>query len=102
VVRGFFIATLTPLYVVCNKLEAQDVHIYMSDDADKRDFLRILDAFETWANENPKVVMVTLSDSDFIDGLQDRLASIYQKRGFTATNRVFKKRIARNFPQEAR
>lgn len=94
-VRGFFLAVIGRVYVVGTMLEAQDVHAYMSETADKRDYLRMLNAFDAWVDGNPMVIDATLSNSDFIEGAGDQLARIYEKRGYVRTNAVFKRRIER-------
>jgi hypothetical protein len=96
---GFFIACLGRVYVVGDKLEAQDVHLYLSGMADPKDFRRFVQAFDKWADANPDVIEATLSMSDFIKDLLGRdetMARFYQRRGYTPTNQVFKRRIERS------
>lgn len=92
---GFFIACLSPVYIVGDKLEAQDIHLYLSDGADRRDFLRFVNAFDKWADSNPDVIEATLSLSDFLDTHGPRLRQVYEGRGYEVTNQVLKRRITR-------
>jgi len=100
-VRGFFIGCLSRIYVVGDKLEAQDVHLYLSDNADRRDFRRFINAFDEWADENDNVIEATLSLSDFIQDAAawKRMAKFYKSRSYEETNRVFKRRITRACPE---
>ena len=94
-ITGFFIGCLGRVYVVGDKFEAQDVHFYLSDQADPLDFRRIVQAFDKWADANPDVIEATLSTSDYIAGAALRLAGFYRTRGYELTNKVFKRRIER-------
>lgn len=95
--KGFFLAHLAPVYIVGNKLEAQDLHLYMSDDADPRDFFRCIALFDEWAASNPDVIEATLSLSDFIPDPEgaELIERIYARRGYERTASVHKRRIPR-------
>lgn len=94
---GFFIGHLAPVYVVGDKLEAQDIHCYLSGAADPKDYIRFLRAFEKWAMAKEDVIEITLSTSNYIAGQTERhrLGSIFEARGYEQTNQVFKRRIER-------
>ena len=93
-VRGYFIAMLSPFYIVGDMLEANDVHCYMADNADKKDFLRMLRAYNEWVDENPKVIEAKLSDSDFIKGME-RVGLVYERMGYVKTHSVYSRKIDR-------
>lgn len=95
---GFFIGTVSPVYVVGDMLEAQDIHLYLSGAADPKDFPRFIQAFERWATANEDVIEITLSTSNFIaHALEwEQVKRYYERRGYDATNAVFKRRLQRD------
>lgn len=94
-IEGYFFGFLDRVYQIGKPLAAQDIHFYLSDRADPRDAIRLLDAFLTWAQGNPKVIEIRIGESNFMGEPDPRFAVLLERKGFTKGATVFSKRIER-------
>lgn len=91
-VEGLMVGTLNRVYFIGDKLEAQDVFLFVTPQADKRDASRLLDAYLEWADGNPKVDFedVKLSHTDALPGAE-RVAKLYAKKGFRRCGAIYER-----------
>lgn len=88
-VEGYFFGTLDRTYQVGKKLCAQEVHFYLSADADERDALRILNRFVEWADENDRVVETRIGTSNVLGEPDPRFEALLERKGFARGATVF-------------
>lgn len=79
-VEGSLFGMLDRVQSVGRRLFATDVWWFISDRADPRDGLRLLDSFDAWAWSVPGVVVIQNGATDVI-GNAERTGRILQRRG---------------------
>lgn len=89
--EGYFFAMLDRVYQFGKPLCAHEVHLYLTDDADARDAIRILDAFEEWADTNPRVIEKRIGASNFMGETDPRFGLLLERRGWEKAATVFTK-----------
>jgi hypothetical protein len=88
VVQGFIIGLLARIYFICDRLEANDMFLHLTDAAPPGALMRLVRAYLAWADANPRVVDVNLSWSDATpDG--ERLAALYRREGLHRSGEKF-------------
>lgn len=92
-IEGYFFGFLDRVYQLGKPLAAQDIHFYLSERADARDAIRLLDAFEAWAQSSEKAIEIRIGESNFMGEPDPRFAALLERRGYTVGARVFTKRI---------
>lgn len=93
-VEGFILGMTERVYHIGCNLMATDVFFYVSERAGPRDFIHLFDAFESWAEANPRVIEIRPGVTDAIDA-PERLAKFYERRGYRRSGLMFEKGIAR-------
>lgn len=91
---GLFYALLQRVYHIGDKLEATDVFFYLADGSDPRDARRFLDAFESWAQGNPKVILLKNGVTDLM-GDYTRAARMVERRGMALSGVIYERRVER-------
>lgn len=93
-IEGYFFGILDRVYQFGKPLAAHEVHFYLTDKADARDAIRILDAFEAWADGNDKVIEKRIGASNFMGETDPRFAALLERKGFTKGATVYTKGTA--------
>lgn len=91
---GFMIGALQRLYLIGNRLEAQDMYLYAREDAPARAGHRLLSSYVEWALSCPKVASIKLSYTDVIDVDGDRLGALYERKGFKRHGAIYERVMA--------
>lgn len=88
-VEGFMMGLLQPLYAIGVDLEAQDFWLFCTDKAPKIATGLLIDAYVAWAESNAKVkdILLSWTDAAGVDG--QRLARVYQRKGFRRRGEIF-------------
>lgn len=94
-IEGYFLGVLDRVYQLGKPLAANEVHFYLSENADARDAIRILDAFEAWADSNDRVIEKRIGASNFMGEPDPRFAALLERRGFTKGATVFSKGVTK-------
>lgn len=89
-VVGFIAGVLGRIYGVGRHLVAVDEFIVNEGRASHS--LAMIDGFIEWAKANPKVIEISMSWSDALPGAE-RMAAVYQRKGFARTGEVFEMRL---------
>lgn len=91
-IYGFMLGILQRIYMIGNRLEAQDVFLFCTPDAPRGAWGRLVRAYVEWAASNPKVADIALSWTDVagVDG--EKLSRVYKRLGFTRRGEIWKKR----------
>lgn len=90
-VRGYFFAVIDRVYQFGKPLCAQEVHFYLSPGAEPKDAVRILNAFEAWADKSPLVIEKRIGASNFMGEADPRFAALLERKGFKKGATVFTK-----------
>lgn len=90
-IEGMMLGILQPLYLICERLESQDFWLYCSKRAPAIGAAQLLDAYTEWASNNPKVHEVKLSWTDALHVDGDRLAKLYQRKGFARIGGIYRR-----------
>jgi hypothetical protein len=90
-IEGFMLGILQRVYGIGNRLEAQDFWLYCTPQAPARASARLIDAYLTWALDNPKVADVVLSwtDTAGVDGA--KIGKLYKSRGLSRRGEIWKR-----------
>lgn len=94
VAQGYFLATLDRVYQVGKRLCANEVHFYLTPEADQRDLLRVINSFLAWGEANPRVAEFRIGESNVLGDPDPRFADLLERKGFTKGATVFTKRTA--------
>lgn len=88
---GFMIGTLQRIYLIGNRLEAQDMYLYARKDASPRAGLALLNSYLEWAESCPKVGTIKLSYTDALEVDGDKLTALYERKGFQRIGAMFER-----------
>lgn len=90
-IEGFMLGILQRVYMIGNRLEAQDFWLYCTPKAPARASARLIDAYVAWADGNPKVADIVLSwtDTAGVDGA--KIGRLYNSRGFIRRGEIWKR-----------
>lgn len=92
---GFMLGILQRLYLICNRLEAQDMFLYVADGASPRAAPRLLSSYVEWAESCPKVGAIKLSYTDALGVDGEKLGALYERRlGFASHGAIYEKVMA--------
>lgn len=91
--RGFMLGMLQRVYMIGDRLEAQDGYLYCSPNAPARAPERLIDAYIGWAAGNPKVAEITLSFTNAGGVKVNKLARLYGRKGFTKCGEIWKRAV---------
>ncbi|WP_226018405.1 hypothetical protein [Novosphingobium sp. FKTRR1] len=90
VIVAFVVGVLSRVYHIGTALCAQDMFLVAEDNAPPLSAMRLLSAFISWAERNPRVLEVQLSHSDALpEG--ERMAPVYERMGFARSGAVFRR-----------
>ncbi len=88
--QGFLIGVLQPLYLLGDRLEAQDVFFHCSAAADPADAARLVEAFTGWAECNPDVAAIKLSATDVVDPTA-RVEKLFRRKGYRLAGVIYER-----------
>jgi GNAT superfamily N-acetyltransferase len=89
-IAAFCVGILTRVYHIGTALAAQDMFLVSDADAPALAPRRLLAAFLTWAQTNPRVVEVNLSHTDALpEG--DRMGRVYERMGFERCGGIYRR-----------
>ncbi|WP_375188398.1 hypothetical protein [Sphingobium yanoikuyae] len=88
---GFMIGALQRIYLIGNRLEAQDMFLYTRKDANPRAALGMLNSYIEWAESCQKVGTIKLSYTDALAVDGERLAALYERKGFQRHGAMFER-----------
>jgi hypothetical protein len=89
--RGFMLGLLQRVYMIGDRLEAQDAFLYCSPYAPARAPERLIDAYIAWAESNPKVAEIALSFTNAGGVKVKKLARLYERKGFARVGEIWKR-----------
>lgn len=94
VVEGFMLATLQRVYLIGNRLEAQDVFLFVTDKAKRGSGGRLFRSYVKWALANPKVVDIGGSWTDVagVDG--EKMNRMFRRLGLVKRGEIWKRKGA--------
>ena len=93
VVEGFMVGLLDRIYHIGDKFVANDVYLYASERCDPVNVSQMVDAYITWAIDNPRVYEVVLSWSDAIPGAE-RMAKLFRRKKFRLCGEIWERAAA--------
>lgn len=90
--EGLFVGVLDRVYHIGDKLQANDMYLFVTPKAAKLAASRLLDAYVAWADGNPKVDRedVKLSFTNALPGAE-RVESLYEKKGFRRCGAIYER-----------
>lgn len=91
-VEGFLIGILDRLYHLGTKLSANDLFLYTSKKCHPTDFVRLLETYISWAENNPKVGEIKLSWTDAVPGAE-RMGKMYEMKGFDYCGGIYSRLV---------
>lgn len=95
---GFCAGLLERVYLIGDKLMAQDAFLVMSRGAGPKALLSLVDAYILWASTSPKVIEIFLSHTSAIDGA-DRMERLIRRKGFAPFGRSYRLAVPHVQPQ---
>jgi len=92
VLEGLFVGVLNRVYFIGDKLEANDMYLFVTPSAGRADASKMIDGYLEWADANPKVDRqdVKLSYTDALPGAA-RVGRLYAKKGFRRAGEIFER-----------
>lgn len=93
-VEGYLIGMVDDLYQFLAVQYATDVLFWVSKRDDKRNFIRLLDAFREWAASHPKVVRIRYGVTDVV-GDTGPVERLYERKGLRREGALFEEEIVR-------
>lgn len=91
-VEGIFLGILDRILGIGSMLYGTDVFFYLTDKADPRDGLRMIDTFTAWCDANPFVYEIVPGITDtFGPEYPDRVARIYEAKGFERCGTILRR-----------
>jgi hypothetical protein len=93
-VEGFLIGYLEPIYSIGDKAQATDLFTLLNEGkADPKDFIRMLTAFNRWAEMQQDVIQLQTGVNDIMGTDWPRLVPVYEKLGYEKTGVILTKRF---------
>ena len=89
-IEGFVVGILDRVYHIGKHLSANDVFLFCSSKAAPASGLALFKAYLNWAMAIPKVRVIKASWTDAVPGAE-RMAQVYEKKGFTRTGEIFER-----------
>lgn len=86
---GFMLGTLQRVYLIGDRLEAQDAYLFCSKKAPARAAERLIDAYIEWASGNNNVAEIKLSFTNAGGVKVAKLARLYARKGFTRCGEIW-------------
>lgn len=88
---GFHLGVLQRVYLIGDRLEAQDAYLFCGKGAPSSGAARLVDAYVAWAESNPKVAEIALSFTNAGGARVAKLAKLYERRGFKRVGEIWKR-----------
>ena len=94
---GMIVAVKGPIYFVGAHLFAQEVYFYgIKGLVDPQDMVALFRRFDTWAEQDERVLEIKTSSSDTFDWINWKdLRPFYERRGYKQSGEVFVRRLKR-------
>ena len=89
---GFMVGMLSRVYFVGNRLEAQDVFLYVRPGSGPGAVLALIDSYVAWAKANRRVIEIKLSWNDALPGAK-AIAALYRRKGLSHTGEIYEMRL---------
>ena len=93
IVCAFIAGMLSRVYLIGDKLVAQDLFLVADKIAPVSAHSELIDAYVGWAKSCPKVVEINLSWTDVAGG-DDRVGAIYERKSFTRCGAIYRHDLA--------
>jgi hypothetical protein len=90
-IEGFIIGILQRVYLIGNRLEANDLFLYVSPNAPRQAATKLLDGYLAWALSNPKVAIVKLSWTDAMGVDGEALEKLYKRKGLRRSGGIWER-----------
>lgn len=97
---GFVVGSLSRVYHIGDKLEANDIYLYVRKGARVSHTFALIDAYIAWASANRRVLDINLSWTDTLPGAS-RIAAIYLRKGFSLVGEMYQMRLDETAMKEA-
>lgn len=90
-VEGFMLALIQRIYLIGNRLEAQDAFLFVTDKASRGSGGRLFRAYLKWALANPKVADIAGSWTDVagVDG--EKMNRMFRRLGLRKRGEIWKR-----------
>ena len=90
VIQAFCVGALSRVYLIGDKLVAQDIFLCAGAAAPKRVAMQLLSLYVDWAGSNPNVFEINLSHTDALP-TGERMGPIYEHMGFTRCGAIYRR-----------
>ena len=90
---GFIIGALSRVYLIGDKLVAQDMFLVADDGAPAFACSKLIDAYIAWAEACPKVIEINLSWTDILE-TGPAMGAVYERKGFVRCGAVYRRNLA--------
>ncbi len=91
---GFMLGALQRVYLIGDRLEAQDVYLYVREGASPRAAFGLINSYLDWAESCPKVATVKLAYTDAINADEKRIGGLYERKGFKIIGAMYERMTA--------
>lgn len=91
-IEAFMLGVLNRVYLIGDKLCAQDTHLVAREGAPLLASRRLMSAYVQWASANPNVHEIYLSHTDALPEGQ-RMGEIYSKMGFQLCGGIYRRQV---------
>jgi len=92
-VCAFIVGALSRVYLIGDKLVAQDMFLVADKAAPATAYSKLIDAYVGWAESCPSVVEINLSWTD-VAGAGEAMSAAYERKGFTRCGAIFRRDMA--------
>lgn len=92
-VCAFIIGALSRVYLIGDKLVAQDMFLVADKGAPVAAHSKLIDAYVEWAESCPKVVEIYLSWTNAV-GAGEAMGAVYERKGFTCCGAIYRRDLA--------
>lgn len=89
---GFIAGVLARIYLIGDRLEAQDLFFYVRDGASPRIAPQLLDQYLEWARGHRQVIEIKASWNDTMPGAE-RAARLFERKGLRKVGEVYEARV---------
>lgn len=91
-ITGLIVGVQQAAYQILAEQEATDLFFYNAPGGDKRDGVRLLDAFIAWAEACPSVTRIWMAATNAI-GDYERTAKLYARKGLTQAGVIYERSL---------
>ncbi len=90
-IEGMMLCVLQKLYLICDKLEAQDFWLYASNKCPAIGPSKLIDEYVRWCEGNKDVGEVKLSYTDVLGVDDKKLCRLFQRKGFAVMGGIYRR-----------